>query len=73
MNPRTEGNGRGGCTVVAVASSFFTTPPHSSTTTEEICGGGLGCNDDDECSSVVGDIDQAPILNPVRLGPKRIR
>ena len=35
------------------------------------CGGALGCDDDDECSSVVGDLDHALISNLVRLGPKR--
>jgi hypothetical protein len=32
----------------------------------------LECDDDEECSFVVGDLDQVTISNRVRLGPKRI-
>ena len=72
MNPGIEGNGRGGGIVVAVVSPIFTTPAHSSTTTEGGCGG-LECDDDVECSYVIGDLDQAPISNRVKLAPKRTR
>ena len=68
--PGTDGNGRGGCTVVAVVSPIFAMLLHSSTTTEGSCGGGLGC-DDEECNKVVGDRDHAPMSNRVKLGPNR--
>jgi len=45
--PGTDGNGRGGCTVIAVVSPIFAMPPHSSTTTEGSCGDGLGCDDEE--------------------------
>ena len=48
MSPGTDGNGRGGCTVVAVMSPIFATPPHSATATEGSRGSGLRCDDDDQ-------------------------
>ena len=45
-------------------------PPHFSTSTEGSCSDDLGCKNGDECSSIVGELDHAPILNRVRPGPK---
>jgi hypothetical protein len=41
------------------------------TTTEGSRGGGLGCDEEEEYSSMVGDLDHAPISNRVRLCPNR--
>jgi hypothetical protein len=55
----------GGSNIVAVVSSFFTTLPHSSTTTQGSCGSGLGCDDDEECSSV----RPCPDIEPCKTEP----